>query len=200
MTYTVEGETSALTARLTARMDLSKKNDPASSPMRATYVKTMGHLFSPEQLPIRPEQAERAADFMNRTLDKDYVKVVTHTGRREQKQLSALRPDGAWHHQSAMYYGEHTVARLAHNLTRLHDGLVLIDQVETGLHSVTRRALVKKITRISRENEIQFILTTHCPEVMSAVPAPDRIFLQTDRAGSTSVVRDISPNQRSLHT
>ena len=99
-----------------------------------------------------------------------------------------------------MYYGEHTVARLAHDLTRLHDGLVLIDQLETGLHPVTRRALVKKITRISRENEIQFILTTHCPEVMSAVLAPDRIFLQTDRAGSTSVVRDISPNQRSLHT
>ena len=151
------------------------------------------------QSPTTPEQAERAADFINRTLNKDYIKVLTHTGRREQKLLSALRPDGTWHHQSAMSYGEHTVARLAHDLTRLHDGLALIDQVETGLHPITRRALVKEITRISRENGIQFIPTTHCPEVMSSVPPSGRIFLQIARDATTTVLRDKSPKQCSTH-
>ena len=115
--------------------------------------------------------------MMNRVLDRDYLRLAAGADQMEEKKLAALRPDGTWQTQSQMSYGEHSVTRLAYNLTRLQGGLALIDNIETSLHPYSQRILLHEIVRISEELQVQFIITTHSPETVGASPPAGRVFL-----------------------
>ena len=190
-TYTLNGTASALTVKLQNHMDRSQSPAPMPRPMNPTYIRTMGHLSSiPETAPDGRDLPAHAALVMNRVLVRDYTQVRTQPARREQKELVALHPNGSCHRQPHMSYGEHMAARLAYDLTRLKGGLALIDNVESGLDPSGRRALVKELTRLSKDNGTQFIVTTHCPEVMASAPPCGRIFLEPAPGGHIRAVRD----------
>ena len=192
-TYALDGVTSALTVRAQSHMDQAKHPELTPRPMSPTYIRTMGHLSSiPETGPDDRDLPARAALEMNRVLVRDYTQVRTQPARREQKELVALRPNGSCHRQPHMSYGEHMVARLAYDLTRLEGGLALIDNVESGLDPFGRRALVKELTRLSKDNGTQFIVTTHCPKVIASIPPSGRIFLEPAPGGHIRAVRDRS--------
>ena len=193
-TYALDGVTSALTVRVQSYMDQAQHPELTPRPMAPTYIRTMGHLSSiPETGPDGRDLPARAALVMNRVLVRDYTQVRTQPARREQKELVALRPNGSCHRQPHMSYGEHMAARLAYDLTRLKGGLALIDNVESGLDPFGRRTLVKELTRLSKDNGTQFIVTTHCPEVMASAPPPcGRIFLEPAPGGHIRAVRDRS--------
>lgn len=72
-------------------------------------------------------------------------------------------------------------------------GLVLIDEVETSLHPRAQRRLMHDLARIAREKEIQFILSTHSPYILSELPPEGRIYLMDGIAGKT-VVTGVSPD------
>lgn len=60
--------------------------------------------------------------------------------------------------------------------------LILIDEIELGLHPGVQRRLMDIIFEISDRDQKQFIVTTHSATVMSCVPERARIFI--DRKGS----------------
>lgn len=72
-------------------------------------------------------------------------------------------------------------------------GIVLIDEIETSLHPRAQRRLVRDLCQIAREKEIQIILTTHSPYVLSELPPEARVYLM-DGVGGKSVVTGVSPD------
>ncbi len=67
--------------------------------------------------------------------------------------------------------------------------LVLIDEIELGLHPGIQRRLMDVIFEISIRDQKQFILTTHSPTIISSVPESARIFIDVEG----DVHRAISP-------
>jgi len=55
--------------------------------------------------------------------------------------------------------------------------LILIDEIELGLHPKVQRRLMDIILEISAKDQKQFIITTHSSTVMSCVPEKARIFI-----------------------
>ncbi len=91
-------------------------------------------------------------------------------------------------HQGA---GELTAAEL---LSRQFEkySLVIIDEIESSLHPRAQRRLIRDLADISREKEIQFIISTHSPYVLSELPPEGRIYIVESNSGK-STVTGVSP-------
>lgn len=71
--------------------------------------------------------------------------------------------------------------------------LILIDELELGLHPKIQRRLMDIIFEVSNRDQKQFIITTHSGTVISSVPEQARVFIDT-RATSHYSVSPISIN------
>ena len=186
-TYRLNNNPYALALDLRYSMTLATPSDPdGCRPDLPTYIKTLSHLSSilqdPDQDPTVPE---KAAHFVNRTLDRDYALVETFQDSRGHPSPALLPHKGPHVTINQMSHGEWAVTRLAYDLTRFTNGLALIDQIETGLDLSAQRNIMKEIQDLSRTNRVQFIITTHSPEIMAAVPLEHRTFLRPDPDGNT---------------
>lgn len=72
------------------------------------------------------------------------------------------------------------------------NALILIDEVEAGFHPLVQRRLIDIIQYISWSNKKQFVITTHSPTVLSAVPTKSRRFIEHS-ANGYRVIQGISP-------
>ena len=75
-----------------------------------------------------------------------------------------------------------------------NESLVLIDEIEIGLHPKLQRRLMDVIFRIARKNKIQFIVTTHSYAIMDSVEPSSRIFLDIHN-GDVEVKQDITTEE-----
>ena len=75
-----------------------------------------------------------------------------------------------------------------------HDSLILIDEVEAGFHPSAQRKLADIIQYISWHHKKQFILTTHSPSFLAALPQKTRKFLDKNDAGVYETINSISVN------
>lgn len=67
--------------------------------------------------------------------------------------------------------------------------LILIDELELGLHPKIQRRLMDVIFEISQKDEKQFILTTHSPTILSCVPDFARVFIDS----KNGLFKSVSP-------
>lgn len=67
------------------------------------------------------------------------------------------------------------------------DSLILIDEVEIGLHPKIQRRLMDVIYYISLIHKKQFILTTHSHTILSSVPSVSRIFIDVKNEAKTII-------------
>lgn len=77
------------------------------------------------------------------------------------------------------------------DLSRLNGALVLIDEVEVGLHPYTQQQTMLELQRLALRRELQIIVATHSPVVLDSVPEEARLFL--DRDDATAEVRLVPP-------
>jgi predicted ATPase len=70
--------------------------------------------------------------------------------------------------------------------------LVIIDEIESSLHPRAQRRLVRDLSEIAREKEVQFILSTHSPYVLAELPPEGRMLIVETDAGK-STVTGVSP-------
>ena len=71
------------------------------------------------------------------------------------------------------------------------NSLVLIDEIEAGFHPSIQRKVADLIQYISWRDKKQFILTTHSPTLLSALPARSRRFIEKPD-GNYKVIKNIS--------
>lgn len=67
------------------------------------------------------------------------------------------------------------------------NSLILVDELELGLHPKVQRRLMDVIFEISREHQKQFIITSHSSTIISCVPDKARIFIEANNGISKSI-------------
>jgi predicted ATPase len=74
------------------------------------------------------------------------------------------------------------------------NSLILIDEIEIGLHPKVQKRLMQVIYNIARNDSKQFIITTHSPSILSSVPDKARIFIEKQHNSNFKVISSISIN------
>lgn len=179
-------------------------------PERPVYLRTLSNLTNPaevrgvlgmSQAKTAPQERPLTAlqiDFAQRMLPFRYSEVVDLAGgRKNQRLLFAAQEGGAAYSELHMAAGERAILRLSQEIAQLRGALVLIDEVEAGLHPWVQQLLMLHLQELALRNELQVIVTTHSPVVLDAVPPHGRIFLERVDDGSVVVrppYRDLVQN------
>lgn len=178
----------------------------SQQPQRPLYLHTLSKLTNPSEVRSVIQMAQRQfqsreidasnISFAQRILGFRYAKLtLVQDGKRDL--LVAQRTDTSG---STVYYsefhmsaGERAVIRLSINLSKLENALVLIDEVEAGLHPQVQQLLMLELQRLALRNQLQIICTTHSPVVLDTVPIDARLFLErvSDNVVRREAYRDI---------
>ena len=170
----------------------------AKQPERPIYLRTLSNLSNPSEArgvlsmarmksaPTETPLTASQIDFAQRVLPFRYAEVVALSSGRKNL-LFAAQERGPKYSELHMAAGERAVLRLSREVSLLQDALVLIDEVEAGLHPWIQQLLMLQFQQLALRNNLQIIVTSHSPVVLDAVPPHARIFLERDDAGGVSV-------------
>ena len=173
----------------------------AEQPMQHVYLRTLSNLSNPaevrgvlsmsrqksrpEELPLTPAQI----DFAQQLLPFRYAEVLKLSSDNKAL-LFATQEGGAAYSELHMAAGERALLRLAQEIAQQENALVLIDEVEAGLHPWVQQLLMLQLQQLALRNSLQVIVTTHSPVVLDSVPPHGRIFLDRAEPSGQVVVRD----------
>lgn len=91
--------------------------------------------------------------------------------------------------------GEEVLSKIIIDIVEAqNNSLILIDEIEVGLHPKVQRRLMDVIYHISRTDKKQFIISSHSPSILSSVPDKSRIFIQKSPRGEYKSLSNISVN------
>jgi predicted ATPase len=175
-------------------------------PERPLFLRTLANLSNPSELRSVLQLAQRSYQvesvdasniaFAQRILSFRYTRLNV-ISRGLKSVLFAERDDETGSHASYsefhMSAGERALLRLSMNISKLNDALVLIDEVEAGLHPHIQQLLLLELQRLSLRNQLQIVVTTHSPTVLDTVPPEARVFLERspDNVVRKEAYRDI---------
>ena len=170
----------------------------ASQPKRQIYLRTLSNLSNPSEvrgvlsmshLKTEPREMPLTAsqiEFAHRMLPFRYSEVVSLSSDKKNL-LFAAQEGGATYSELHMAAGERAIFHLSREIAQLDDALVLIDEVETGLHPWVQQLLMLQLQQLALRNNLQVIVTSHSPVVLDSVPPHGRIFLERDDTGRVNV-------------
>ena len=180
------------------RSFFGRKN--ASQPERQVYLRTLSNLSNPAEvrsvlnmsrLKSKPEETPLTAaqiEFAHQMLPFRYSEVVDLSSGNKNL-LFAAQEGGAAYSELHMAAGERAILRLSQEITQLDGALVLIDEVEAGLHPRVQQLLMLHLQQLALRNDLQIIVTSHSPVILDSVPLNGRIFLDRDELSGAVVVR-----------
>lgn len=112
-------------------------------------------------------------------LDKDIFK---YTGTNEYSSYNAAT-------------GEEVLTKILIDVVEAPDhSLILIDEIEVGLHPKIQRRLMQVLYHVARSDSKQFIVTTHSPSILSSVPDKARTFVERTPDAKFKAIANISVN------
>ena len=170
----------------------------ARQPERQVYLRTLSNLSNPSEvrgvlsmsrLNSPPEETRLTAsqiEFAQQMLPFNYREVVNLSSGAKNL-LFAAQEGGAAYSELHMAAGERAILRLSQEIAQLNGALVLIDEVEAGLHPWVQQLLMLQLQQLALRNDLQIIVTSHSPVVLDSVPANGRIFLDRDDSGAVTV-------------
>ena len=180
------------------RSFFGRKN--ASQPERQVYLRTLSNLSNPAEvrsvlnmsrLKSKPEETPLTAaqiEFAHQMLPFRYSEVVDLSSGNKNL-LFAAQEGGASYSELHMAAGERAILRLSQEITQLEGALVLIDEVEAGLHPWVQQLLMLHLQQLALRNDLQIIVTSHSPVVLDSVPLNGRVFLDRNDSSGEVVVR-----------
>lgn len=180
----------------------------ARQPERPVYLRTLSNLSNPSevrgvlsmwrsaQVPRETALTASQVELAHQMLPFRYSEVVNLSSGSKALLFAAQEGGGAYSelHMSA---GERAILRLSQDIAQLKGALILIDELEAGLHPWVQQLLMAQLQQLALRNDLQVIVTTHSPVVLDAVPRNGHIFLERDRTGEVTVrpaYRDIIQN------
>ncbi|EPY4213180.1 ATP-binding protein [Klebsiella pneumoniae] len=136
---------------------------------------------------------QQKLDRLNNIMGKSYISAGLSLTNSDSKRPITVVSNGearySGFHQGA---GEITAAELlAADYPKY--GIILIDEIETSLHPRAQRRLMRDLAHLARERELQILITTHSPYILSELPPEARIYLMNGVEGRT-VVTGVSPD------
>jgi predicted ATPase len=130
-------------------------------------------------------------DIVGKILGKKYdeFKYVSHSKYR----LPVVVANGKRYSGFNMGAGENALFEVFSVLHATNEGsLVVIDEIELGLHSEAQKKFIKYLKNVCKNRKIQIICTTHSKDVFSQLPDDARVFVENIN-GKTIVSKGISP-------
>ena len=165
-------------------------------PERDIYLRTLANLASPSEvrsiLQLGRKQVRREAIspellvFAHRILPWRYRNLDLISGRSSRDLLFAeidSDSDGETRRYSEFHMssGERTILRISKDISSLDNALVLIDEVDTGMHPYTQQQAMLELQRSALRQNLQIIVASHSPVILDSVPPEGRIFLDRDQ-------------------
>lgn len=175
-------------------------NRNARQPERSVYLHTLSNLSNPSEArgvlsmnrvknpPGEEALTAQQIEFAQEMLPFRYSEVLDLSSGSK-RLLFASQEDGASYSELHMAAGERTHLRLSQAIYHLQDALILIDEVEAGLHPFAQQLLMMQLQKFALRRDIQVIVTTHSPVILDSVPPTARIFLERDDSGNVYVER-----------
>ena len=171
------------------RSFMGRKN--AKQPARQLYMRTLANLTNPSevrsllQLARKDLHTEQITDdlliFAHRVLPRRYRALSRITSQSKDLLFAQLEGGAeAAYSEFHMSAGERAILRISKDISGLRDALVLIDEVDTGLHPYTQQQAMLEFQRVALRNQLQIIVTSHSPVVLDSVPPEARLFLDRD--------------------
>ncbi len=162
-------------------------------PERGIYLRTLANLTNPSEvrgvLQIMRKQYSstrfpaNSLVFAHRILKNRYNDVsVISAKARDILFAEAESHQGVRYSEFHMSSGERTILRISKDIAHLHNALILIDEVDTGLHPYTQQQVMLELQRIALRQQLQIIVASHSPVVLDSVPPEGRKFLDRDEA------------------
>lgn len=160
-----------------------------TEPHRTCYIRTLADLTNPSEIrsviqmgrqEINPKEVSAALlAFAQRILPNRYQTLIELTNKSRDLLFARLE-NGASYSEFHMASGERVVLRLSREISQLNDALILIDEVDVGLHPFTQQQLMLELQRIALRNSLQIIVNTHSPVILQSIPDEGRIFLERE--------------------
>ena len=170
-------------------------------PERQVYLRTLSNLSNPSEVrgvlsmsrqksepPKETPLTASQIEFAHQMLPFRYSEVVSLVSGNKNL-LFAAQEGGAAYSELHMAAGERAILRLSKEITQLDGALVLIDEVEAGLHPWVQQLLMLHLQQLALRNDLQIIVTSHSPVVLNSVPLNGRIFLDRDDTSGEVVAR-----------
>ena len=167
-------------------------------PRRGLYLRTLANLTNPsevrgvlqigrKQYQAKPLTSELLI-FAHRILRQRYQRLSVISAQARDLLFAEVEGSGdVRYSEFHMSSGERTILRISKDISLLEDALILIDEVDTGLHPYTQQQLMLELQRIALRQRLQIIVASHSPVILDSVPLEGRIFL--DRDEQTAEVR-----------
>lgn len=167
-------------------------------PERRLYMRTLANLTNPSevrgllQLARKEFQSEQLTEdlliFAHRVLPRRYKSLSRITAQTRDLLFAELEgTSDTRYSEFHMSSGERAILRISKDISNMNDALILIDEVEAGLHPYTQQQAMLEFQRIALRNKLQIIVASHSPVVLASVPPEGRLFLNRDE--DTSEVR-----------
>lgn len=157
-------------------------------PERALYLRTLANLTSPSEvrsiLQIGSkgfEQSDLDADlisFAQRVLPFKYRGLKLLKLKNKDLLFAEREEANTQYSEFHMSAGERALLRISKDIGRLSDALILIDEIEAGLHPHTQQQVMLELQRLALRSNLQIIVTSHSSVVLESVPVEARVFLE----------------------
>jgi predicted ATPase len=120
----------------------------------------------------------RVKDIGARIFARNYSKLETR--RHGKYTLLVLSRDDCTYSGFNMGAGEDSTFELLSIIMQCPKGaLLVIDEIELGLHDEVQKRLICELKKLCTDRHIQIICTTHSSQILSALPPEGRIFLES---------------------
>lgn len=169
----------------------------ASQPTRQVYIRTLASLTNPAEVRSLLQMGRQTLEntevsagllaFAHRILPRRYASLVRLASFRKDLLFARLE-DGVSYSEFHMSSGERAILRLSREISSLQNAMVLIDEVDVGLHPFTQQQLMLELQRLALRQNLQMIVTTHSPIILESVPVEGRVFFE--RVGDNVVQRE----------
>ena len=180
-------------------------------PDREVYLRTLANLTNPSEVRGILQLGRKKFEtrtlspelliFAHRILPWRYRHLAVISDRPTRDLLFADLDGSTSYSEFHMSSGERSVLRISKDISELSNALVLIDEVDTGLHPYTQQQTMLELQRSALRQGLQVVVASHSPVVIDSVPPEGRIFLDRDDASGevrlAPVYRDIF--QRALY-
>lgn len=162
-----------------------------TQPERNVYLRTLANLTNPSEVRGILQLARK--QYHADTLTPDLLVFAHRVLRQRYRNLSLISAQSrnllfaevdadqdTRYSEFHMSSGERAILRISKDISGLHDALILIDEVDTGLHPYTQQQVMLELQRIALRQRLQIIVASHSPVVLDSVPQEARVFLDRD--------------------
>ena len=162
-------------------------------PERSVYLRTLANLTNPSevrgvlQLARKEFRTEKLTPSLlilaHRILPRRYRNLSVISAKARELMFAKIEGElETSYSEFHMSSGERAILRISKDISGLDGALVLIDEIEAGLHPYTQQQAMLELQRTALRRKLQVVVASHSSVVLNSVPPEARIFLDRDAA------------------